>query len=259
MCLFARLVVAFLVASSLQVAMAADFRIETLVYSADDKESPVGESVTLFTGGTAFDFRDADHRVTIFRAGVGNKPGRFILLDTEREERTEIGADQVAVVMTKLRRWAAMQDEPFLRFTGDPSFDTTFDAATGELRMTSDQLSYRLVTMPVANREAMNQLRTFLDAFAQLHTLLEAGLPPAPRLLVNEELSNRSVVPIEVELFSGEITDKPSLRAEHIVSWILSKQDRQRIESAARQLTEFVEVENATFRHRNERLVKADR
>lgn len=255
---FLRFVIAFLLVSSMQIAIAADFRIETRVYSTD-KKKPLSESITLFTGGTAYDFRDADNRVTIFRAGVGSRPGRFILLDTDRKERTEIGADQVAVVMTKLRRWASMQDEPFLRFTGDPSFETTFDAATGELRMTSDQLSYRLVTMPVANRETMNQLRTFLDAFAQLHTLLEAGLPPSPRLLVNEELSNRSVVPVEVELYSGEITDEPSLRAEHIVSWILSKQDRQRIDNTTQQLTEFVEVENATFRHHNERLVKADR
>lgn len=234
-------------ACCLPIAGAAEFRIETRVYATDEKE-PASESVTLFTGGAAYDFRDADHRVTIFRPGVGDKPGRFVLLDTRSEERTEIRGERVAVVMTKLRRWAALQEDPFLRFTGDPAFESSFDEATGALSMTSDVLSYRITTMPVADVEAMRQLRAFLDAYAQLHTLLEASLPPAPRLLVNEQLARREVVPIEVELYSGPIDDEPDLRAEHLVTWILSKRDRARIDEATRRLTEYAEVDNEVFR-----------
>lgn len=238
---------------------AADFRIETRVYAQGEKD-PASQSVTLFTGGAAYDFRDADDRVTIFRPGVGDKPGRFVLLNTDREERTEIGGEQVAIVMTKLRRWAATQEDAFLRFTGDPEFEADFDAATGELRLTSEVMSYRLVTMPVADSQAMDQLRAFLDAFAQLHTLIEAGLPPTPRLRVNEELARRSVVPVEIELFSGPIEGEPDLRAEHLVTWILSKGDRRRIERATRQLTLFTEVDNRAFQQaRSDRLANADR
>lgn len=237
--------------ASISATSAADFRIETLVYAAEEKD-PASESVTLFTNGVAYDFRDADHRVTIFRPGVADKPGRFLLLDTEREIRTEIGADQVAIVMTKLRRWASLQKDPFLRFTGDPVFEESFDTATGELRMTSEQMSYRLVTMPVANEQTMSELRAFLDAFSQLHTLLEAGLPPAPRLLVNEALDKRDVVPVEVELYSGPIDGEPSLRAEHLITWILSKQDRDRIDMATNQLAEFKQVENTLFSSRRD-------
>ena len=227
-------------------AAAAEFRIETRVYAAGEDE-PVSESVTLFLSGAAYDFRESDHRVTIFRPGAADKPGRFVLLDTRRKTLTEIGADQVAMATTKLRRWASVQEDPFLRFIGDPSFEESFDAATGELRLTSEHLSYRLVTMPVADPEAMSELAAFLDAFAQLHTLLEAGLPPAPRLLVNETLAGRELVPIEVELFAGPIDGEPSLRAEHLVTWILSKDDRSRIEKATTQLAEFERVENAAF------------
>ena len=226
--------------------IAADFRIETHVYAAGEKEA-VSESVTLFSSGVAYDFRDQDYRVTIFRPGALDKPGRFVLLDTKEKCRSEISADKVAVAITNLRRWAAQQEDPFLRFTGDPSFEEKFDAATGELRMTSEHLSYRLVTMPVANAESMAELSAFLDAFAQLHTLLEAGLPPTPRLLVNESLKNREVVPIEVELFAGAIENEPSLRADHLVTWILSKQDRERIDRTTVQMTEFKEVDNAYF------------
>lgn len=236
---------------------AADFRIETRVFAADEEE-PVSESVTLFSGGAAYDFRDADHRVTIFRPGAPDKPGRFVLLDTQGKRRTEIGGHRVAIAMTKLRRWASIQKDPFLRFTGDPKFEESFDSTTGEMRLTSEQLSYRLVTMPVANAEAMRELSAFLDAFAQLHTLLEAGLPPAPRLLVNEALSRYQVAPLEVELYSGPIEEEPDLRAEHLITWILSKQDRNRIESAAMQLTEFAEVENAAFGKFADRVAKSE-
>jgi hypothetical protein len=235
-----------LLSMGVAAARAADFRIETRVYAAGEDE-PLSESVTLFTGGATYDFRDAADRVTIFRPGVADKAGWFVLLDTDRRERTRIDADKVAVAMNKLRRWAALQSDPFLRFAGDPKFDETFDPATGELKLTSERLSYRLLTMPVASDEAMAELVASLDAFAQLHTLLEAGVPPGPRLLVNESLAKRNVVPIEVELYDGAIDGEPSLRAEHLVTWILSKKDRQRIEQASLQVTEFTEVDNATF------------
>jgi hypothetical protein len=238
-------------------AGAAEFRIETRVFGRGD-DKPASESVTLFTGGAAYDLRDADHRVAIFRPGAADKPGRFVLLDTARGYRTEIGADKVAIATTKLRRWAAVHKNPFLRFTGDPSFDQAFDADTGELRMTSKVMSYRLVTMPVASREAMKELRAFLDAYAQLHTLLEAGLPPAPRMLVNEALAEREVVPIEVELYEGPIDGEPQLRAEHLVTWILSRADRHRIEQANRQVAEFEEVENAEFSKFSHRLANVE-
>ncbi|MGL4513226.1 MAG: hypothetical protein ACRCT8_09060 [Lacipirellulaceae bacterium] len=239
-------------------AFAAEFRIETRVYAAGDEE-PLSESVTLFSGGAAYDFRDADDRVTVFRPGVADKPGWFVLLDTERRERTRIGADKVAVAMNKLRRWAALQNDPFLRFTGDPKFEQTFDAATGELKMTSERMSYRLLTMPVASPEAMAELTAFLDAFAQLHTLIEAGVPPGPRLLVNEALAKRNIVPIEVELYNGAIDNEPSLRAEHLVTWILSKKDRERIESVSLQVSEFTEVDNATFHAASDSRLAASR
>lgn len=226
---------------------AAEFRIETRVYAEGETE-PASSSVTLFSQGVAYDFRDKDHRVTIFRPGAPDKPGRFVLLDTKHKQRTEIGADRVAMAINNLRRWASEQSDPFLRFTGDPTFDKQdFDAATGELRLESDHLSYRLVTMPVANAETMAELSAFLDAYAQLHTLLEAGLPPGPRMLVNEALRDREVVPIEVELYSGRIENEPDLRADHLVTWILSNKDRERIDRATAQMNDFESVENTVF------------
>lgn len=252
-----RLLLALLFSACGSIVSAADFRIETRVFPAGDS-NPSSESVTLFTRGAAYDFRDTDDRVTIFRPGAADKPGRFVLLNTADRTRTEIGAQRVAIATTKLRRWAALQEDPFLRFTGDPVFDQSFDPDTGEMRFTNKLMSYRLVTMSVASREAMKELRAFLDAYAQLHTLLEAGLPPAPRMLVNEALAGRDLVPLEVELYSGPITGEPDLRAEHLVTWILSREDRKRIEQANRQVAQFTKVGNEKFSKFAHRLAEVD-
>lgn len=225
--------------------MAADLRIETRVYAADD-ERPINESVTCFHGGVVYDFRAAESRVTVYRGPVGEKPARFLLLDTEREIQTEIKASQIASTMSKLRRWAAAQTDPFLQFTGAPQFDESYDAETGELKLTSEQLSYRLVTTPVKHEELKLELRSFLDAFAQLHTLLEAGLPPEPRLRVNEALFRRGVIPVEVELTARD-DEEPGLRGEHDIAWVLSRRDRLKIDQVADQLASFTRVSNADF------------
>ncbi|MEM9185436.1 MAG: hypothetical protein AAGB00_02960 [Planctomycetota bacterium] len=226
-------------------AAAADLRIETRVYETAE-ETLVNESVTCFQAGAVYDFRPAAKRVTIFRAAVGDSPSRFLLLDTEREQFTEIAASQITATMTKLRRWAAAQDDPFLRFTGAPRFEESFDAESGELRMASDQLTYRIITEPLKHPEVNLELRAFLDGFAQLHTLVEAGLPPEPRLRVNEALFRHRVIPLQVELTARD-DEEPSLRAEHVVDWVLSKQDRMKIDRSADQLASFQKVSNAEF------------
>ena len=225
--------------------LAADLRIETRVYALEE-EGPISDSVTLFDAGVVYDFRTAESRVTIFRAGRDGKPARFILLDTKRQLRTEIDANQLTATMTKLRRWAAAQSDPFLRFTGAPMFEEQFNADTGELLLTSDQLSYRIVTVPLKHPEMRMPLRSFLDAYAQLHTLLEAGLPPEPRLRVNEVLFRHSVMPVEIQLTARD-DEEPALRAEHVVAWVLSKQDRLRIDDAIDGLASYKKVTNAEF------------
>lgn len=241
----ARLLIAVLLLTA-ATATATDLRIETMVFAVEE-EAPVSQSVTYFHDGIAYDFRPTEGRATIFRQGVAGKPARFVLLDTERGVSTEIHTDQLERAMSKLRRWAAMQSDPFLQFTGAPVFREEFDPETGELRMTSDQMSYRLMTTPLKHPEIGPQIRLFLDRYAQLHTLLEAGLPPEPRIKINEALHRHGVIPLEVELTARD-DDEPSLRGEHKVAWVLSKQDHAVIDHALNQTASFQKVSNADFK-----------
>lgn len=228
---------------------ASDLRIETRIYDPvkdPEQTSPLNESVTLFRNGNVYDFRDVARQVTIYRGGLSGAGGRFVLLDTHREIQTEIPVDQIAATMSKLRRWAATQQDPFLRFTGAPSFEESYDEVTGELRLASKHMTYRLITTPLEHPEMKLQLRQFLDGFAQLQTLLQSGLPAEPRIRVNEALYRHGVMPLEIELTSGD-DEHPSLRAEHMVAWVLSKHDRLRIDGAMDQLTSFRKVSNEEF------------
>lgn len=230
-------------------SQASDLRIETRVFDPKqdpEQTKPLNESVTLFRNGNVYDFRDVAKQVTIYRGGLSGAGGRFVLLDTHRKIQTQIPADQIAATMSKLRRWAATQQDPFLRFTGAPSFEESYDQITGELRLTSKHMTYRVITTPLEHPEIKQQLRQFLDGFAQLQTLLQSGLPAEPRMRVNEALYRHGVMPLEVELTSGD-DEEPSLRAEHLVAWVLSKHDRLRIDGAMDQLTSFRKVSNAEF------------
>ncbi|MEN1679431.1 MAG: hypothetical protein AAGJ46_07540 [Planctomycetota bacterium] len=224
---------------------AGDLRIETVVTSVED-EATVSQSITCFRDGVVYDFRPKQERVTVYQAARPGRPARFLLLDTAGKRQTEIKESQVAATIDKLRRWAASQEDPFLRFTGEPEFDESFDPDTGELLMASEQLTYRLTTQPIKDASLKTEVRSFLDAFAKLQTLLDAGLPPEPRLLVNEALFRHEVIPAQIELTARD-DEEPSLRATHDVAWVLSKQDLLRIDVAIDQLASFQKVSNAEF------------
>ncbi len=241
-------VLAILVCLSVCVlASAADLRVETRVY-AEDEEQPVCQSVTLFSQGVVYDFREDRPSITIFRSGAPGKPGRFILMDTEREVRTEIMTDKIDGAMANLRRWAAQSKDPFLQFASSPTFTESFDEETGKLQLIGETLSYHLITMPNEQPETKLPVRQFLDNFTKLQTLLETSLPPDPRLRVNEALFRHGVMPVETKLFSGN-QEKPSLRAEHLTVWILSKRDLSRIDQAIDHMASFKEVSNEEYRN----------
>jgi hypothetical protein len=191
--------------------------------------------------------------VAIFRRPQGDTPGRFILLDRDREIRTEITTDRIATVMTKLRDWASKQDDTYLKFAADPRFEETFNESTGELILQSPLQTYSLTTTPIEKSSAQTQLQDFLNWYTKLNALVNGGPPPFPRLAVNTALARHACVPLEVRLTNSG--DKPALRSEHLIAWRLSKQDRQRIDQAMNDVAKYKDVSNEEF-HKAEKTAK---
>jgi hypothetical protein len=235
-----------LVAAALCVssAVAENFRIETKVFVAEQKEA-VSETTTLFQEGVVYDFLKKPEQTAVFRKRSGDKSGQFILLNDQHSMLTKISTDKVDGAMTKLKSWAGRQKDPFLQFAANPEFNESFDSDTGKLVLASHLENYNVDTMPCEHPDAMAEYKEFLDSYAELNTLLSAvNLPPGPRLRLNAVLVRRNVVPIKVELArAGE----DPLRAEHAFTWRLSQDDAKRIDAVRANLTAYKEVSNEQF------------
>ena len=239
-----RLFVVVVVSVFATCVVAEEFRIETKVFAGDEKE-PVSTTTTLFQRGVVYDFLSEPKQTAVFRKPGGGKPGRFILLDPERRVRTELSTDQLADVMNKLRNWASRQRDPFLKFAANPQFNESFDRETGQLLLASAEESYTIKTEPADEPGAMAEYREYLDWYARLNALLEAGPPPEPRLAVNAALARYQILPVSVELVRAGEKDK--LRAEHEFNWLLSKKDQARIDDACAALAAYRPVDNQKF------------
>jgi hypothetical protein len=225
-------------------AVAEGFRIETKIF-VEDEDEPASTATTLFLGGVVYDFLGEPAQIAVFRKPGGGKPGRFILLDSERRIRTELSTDQLAGAMTKLRTWAARQKDPFLKFAANPQFEESFDRESGQLVLASHEESYTIETAPADEPAALAEYREFLDWYTRLNALLSAGPPPEPRLQVNAALARHHIVPVKVELTRAG--KKKPLRAQHEFTWRLSKDDLERIDDACASLAAYRPVENEEF------------
>ncbi|MCO6043739.1 hypothetical protein NG895_07450 [Aeoliella sp. ICT_H6.2] len=227
-------------------AWGIDFRIETKVYRGDE-ELPITQNTTLFQNGVIYDFVESTGRVAIYRHQRGETPGQFVLIDPVRSVKTDITIDRMDSAIEKLRAWSRTQRDPLLVFAADPKFDQLYDEETGVLTLESPSMTYRLATVPVERTEAWKDLRNYFDGYAKLNCILASSMPPMPRLAVNDALEKRNAVPVEVNLKISDDEDQ-QLRAEHLFTWMLSKDDRARITLVGEQIVNFRDISNKEFR-----------
>jgi hypothetical protein len=141
--------------------------------------------------------------------------------------------------MDERRQQAKRSLNSTLKFAAEPDFDVEFSEA-GELILASQHMTYSLRTMAATSDGTAQQYREFSDWYARFNTIANPGsLPQFPRLVVNKELADRSLVPTEVILN----TRTDTARSEHNVSWLLLEMDQQRIAQTAEQLASFNEVD----------------
>ncbi len=223
-------------------ALGQQLRIETHVYSGNDAK-PVSHTVTLFDSNKVYDFVDQPPQVAIFRPPNSLHAGHFVLLDLKTKQRTEISTEQIEGLMKKVTRWATQQDDPLLKFSAKPSFKKSFDEETGMLSLTSSIWNYNVATVPAEDATTLARYREFTDWYTRLNSMMHGAPPPGARLQLNAALQKHGVVPVEIH----REVDSTTLRATHLFSWRLSREDRARIEEACAQLANFKKVGNEKF------------
>ncbi len=226
------------------VLQAGELRIETDVFSGDTEE-PISHTVTLFDSGTVYDFVDGKQEIAVFRLPTSSRSGKFILLDLKSKRRTEVSTDKIAGLMDKLSKWAKEQDDEMLKFSANPDFEETFDLGTGQLKLQSEPWTYTVATVPAEDPETLGHYRQFVDWYTRLNVMMHGAPPPGPRLALNSALEKHGVVPVEIRRVVQ--SQSTPLRATHLFSWRLSREDRAQVEQVREHLANFEKVENKDF------------
>ncbi|MBX3415116.1 MAG: hypothetical protein KF708_20700 [Pirellulales bacterium] len=231
---------------------AEEFRIETRVFKGGDAQ-PLNSTTTLFRDGRVYDIPHTPigpWEVTIFDP----RHGRFILLDTKRKLKTELQMSVIDEYVEGQRERARKGDSPFLQFLADPEFQESYDEKQQEVELESEFITYQLTTQQAASPQAMQQYGDFADGFTKLSPVLEiAAPPPFARLVVNQALRERNLIPDRVEMTArpnGAIGGKEvfRLRSEHHVTWKLLADDQRRIDTIGNQMATYRLVDFKEFR-----------
>ncbi|MFN0020066.1 MAG: hypothetical protein ACKVP0_17540 [Pirellulaceae bacterium] len=225
--------------------LALDFRVETDVFIGNDKE-PVAENLTLFSDGQVYDFvLSGSREITIYDPARG----QFKLLDTERKLKSSVSTQNLLELVEGMEGAIAKGGNPYLRALVKPTFETKVEEFedNGETRvrvtMTSKEITYKVVGQRPQHAEAVHAYRQFGDFFSRFNAVRKGGLLPGARLALDQVLAERGLVPIEVERIDSTPGRKLEVRSRHLINWILSKQDHQRITDAGNYLAEFKDVD----------------
>jgi hypothetical protein len=234
-------------AAGTQMAMATlalDFRVETDVFIGAEKK-PAVENLTLFSGGQVYDFLlSGSKEITIYDPARG----QFKLLDTERELRSAISTQLLLERVEAKEGAIAKGEDSYLRTIIKPKFETKVEQfeENGETRvritLTSKEITYKVVGARPEHAEVAHAYRQFGDFFSRFNFVRPGGFPPGSRLLLDQALAERGLVPIEIERTDVAPGKKLELRSRHLINYILSKQDHQKISTAGNYLAEFKEM-----------------
>jgi len=221
------------------------------VFVGTDKE-PKSESTTIFSRGLVYDYLKTPAETIVLDVARG----RFLLLDPGRRLRTDVSTQEVVGLTENLRKWAAMQTDPYLKFLAAPTFEEQPDERTGELVFQSPWLSYRVTTADAEDGSVAQQYREFCDWYARLNARLNPGYKLVfARLAINEAIFRHGQVPREITLIlpkKGLAIQRSTIRSEHQFVPHLVESDRDRISQTSQFMAIFRPVDFADYEKKPE-------
>ncbi|MFK7778387.1 MAG: hypothetical protein QM501_09720 [Gimesia sp.] len=217
---------------------AQEFRIRTTIYHHQQNVDPVivSRSVSIFHAEKVFDHVDGLGEVTIFDPARK----RLIILNESRMIKTEINFDEIKNMLNvarhqtqeyihdqiKRKESTGKEIAAQLKFQLDPVFDIQFEESKNQLVLDSQLINYSVQCVVPDQKVAVTAYLRYADWMARLNYVLHPyTLPPASRIMLNEELRSRGMIPTEVEL-QTRLEEKLHLRAEHRIHWKLDHKDR---------------------------------
>jgi hypothetical protein len=237
-------------------------RVETDLF-IDGQELPAARTLTLFQNGVAWDFLELPATGPKAAVADGMKLAEIVLHDPVRERvvvvdpvrawKTEIPLIRLERLSVSLAKWARSSDDRLVRWAGGPDFTAGFKQDERQLELAGPRVRYAVVHAAAESPAAAATYRRFADTAILLKALLHpGGIPPFPRLAVNERLEADAAIPAEVTLevdarlalVSGGPTRMRSVHKSHPQ---LLAADRRLIEEAEAHVAAAEAVDLATF------------
>ena len=235
------------------VADGQDFRVDTEVFF-DQQKTPGLETLTIFTGGRVFDFVLTEPReVAIYDP----QRGLFTLLNEKKQVQSRVNAQDLLEFTENLKAEALKRKDVLLNFAAQPEFETTFEEITQNgqplvrVKLTGKPLEYVILGQKPERPEAVQMYRHFADWFARLNATSPGNLPPGARLVLNQTLADRELMPLEITLTiqpTKALGKKNEFKSRHLVNWTLSGEDHKKIEQAGDWLAKFRTVSFDEYR-----------
>ena len=223
-------------------------RIETEVFIGSQKE-PVAHSLTLFANGIAWDFLAHPDEIAL------HDPARerVVLIDPERNVKTEITTLRLERLSVSLASWARKADDRLVRWAGGPDFGNDIHETNETIELSGPRARYLVAFAQAPSAETAGAYRRFADTALLVRALVHpGGLPPFPRLAINRRVATAGGIPTEVTL---EVDPKVAMllgrpdvmRSVHKIHPRLLESDYKRIKSAETRIGVAKSVDLAEF------------
>jgi len=246
--------------------MPVECRVESEIFVGDGEE-PVSRSLTLLKDRVAWDFLgparlNDEGDSAEAEEFVLHDPDRerVVLVDVKRNVKTTIATKSLAQLSASLASWARKADDEVVRWAGGSDFADGFDSQEQAIELHGPRVRYAVAFAEAPSPESAAAYRKFADTAILLKALMQpGGLPPFPRIAINEKVAAAGGIPREVSLeidssragealaASGIKLTGKRLRSVHKLHprWIES--DHRRVEAASARIAVAREVPLAEY------------
>lgn len=237
-----------------------EMRIESELVAAGHDEA-LARSLTVFQDGVAWDFLESDPAGSEGAVSeiVLHDPARerVVVIDPARHVKTQVDLIRLERLSVSLAKWARSHDDRLVRWAGGPDFASGLSEKPDCIELVGPRAKYVVMHEPAPTAAAAEDYRRFADAAILLKALLQpGGLPPYPRLAINERIAAAGGIPVKVALeidprvaVLGGPAEK--LRCTHRLHPRLLDGDLDRIEEARGHMAAAKEVPLAAYVHRD--------
>ncbi len=231
------------------------FRVKTTLFAGKDEE-PAAEHLILFSDSLVYDLPQInDNVVTVFDPGRG----RVVLLDRATQVKSTIATDDLVKLTAQLRTSADNAkkrkqlglDAEIQPIIVDPK---TGEAAPVELNESSEKIAsdgymtkfgearYEVLTQTPRQPAVAVQYGQFADLALRLNVIRPLGLPPFPRMSLNDRVTASGQIPLETRLTIRRALTSDRYRSTHVLVELLSESDRRSINEIGGMLALYKEV-----------------